>query len=333
MGANTLGYSLEPKYQPSHINQLETNVTSIIGDIRDLDKFKSTLKEFKPDIVFHLAAQPLVRYSYQNPIETFETNIMGTINILESVRQYNSDVSVVVITTDKCYQNIEQDYGYKESDRLGGYDPYSNSKACAELVTQSYKDSYFNINDFGSKHNTLIATARAGNVIGGGDWSDDRLIPDIIRAAINNKPVKIRNPNSVRPWQHVLESLSGYLLLGQNLLNSKTEYATNYNFGPINNESLSVSIVADIAKSCWAKINIEFSQQKSDLHEANLLILDCTKANKVLHWTPVWDEKTSIRNTIDWYKSYYEDNEIITNQQLTNYVDIAKSQGLIWTKY
>ena len=232
LGAKVIGYALEPPTNSNHFELLNLDMVSIIGDIRDRDRLNAIFKKYKPEVVFHLAAQPLVRYSYINPVETFETNVMGTINVFEACRITESVKAIVNITSDKCYENKEWIWGYRESDPLGGYDPYSASKGCAELVTSSYRKSFFNPEDYSKKHNTLLASARSGNVIGGGDWGKDRLIPDIVRAISKNEKLYIRNPKATRPWQHVLEPLSGYLFLGQMLLEGKTEFADAWNFGP-----------------------------------------------------------------------------------------------------
>ena len=215
MGAKITGYSLPPPTEPNHFHLLDMDINSIIGDVRDAEKVKQVFKEHRPEIVFHLAAQPIVKLSYKDPVETFSTNVMGTINIFESSRECDSVCAIVNVTSDKCYENREWPWGYREIDHLGGYDPYSASKGCSEIITRCWRNSFFNLKDYGSAHNTLLASGRAGNVIGGGDWAIDRLIPDIIRAASQNEKVKIRNPDATRPWQHVLEPLSGYLLLGQ----------------------------------------------------------------------------------------------------------------------
>lgn len=331
MGAEVIGYSLAPDTIPNHFNLLKTDYPSYFANVNDLATMQKVFLQHQPDIVFHLAAQPLVRYSYQNPIETHTTNIIGTANILECSRQTESVKAVVVVTSDKCYENIEQQKGYVETDRMGGYDPYSASKGCAELITSSYRNSFFNNNDFGKKHHTLIASARAGNVIGGGDWSADRLIPDIIRGAVEKKSAIIRSPKSTRPWQHVLEPLSGYLLLGQKLLAKDVRFAEGWNFGPAENEVLTVAEVLQTAKQNWGKINYEIQIDPNAVHEAKLLSLNCEKANNILRWQPIWDNPTSIAKTIQWYKYFYENNEVVTSEQLQEYILSATSKKLIWT--
>jgi CDP-glucose 4,6-dehydratase len=310
MGAKLYGYSLEPPTKPSHYKLLNPDIHSTIGDIRDLANLQKSINTAKPEIVFHLAAQPLVRLSYQNPIDTFSTNVMGTLNVLEACRQAPSVCAILNITSDKCYDNQEWIWGYRENDPMGGRDPYSASKGCSELLTSSYRQSFFNNNE------TLLASCRAGNVIGGGDWAEDRLIPDIIRAITLDKPVELRNPDSTRPWQHVLEPLSGYLLLGQKLLSGKNEYAEAWNFGPSENDVLSVEEVVKLFKEHWSKIQYKRSTSINNLHEAELLKIDSSKARQRLKWHPVWDKKKTIIHTVDWYKNYYENNKINTDSDI-----------------
>ena len=254
MGAIVKGLSLEPNTKPNHFSLLNLDIETDFININNYSNLKKSINNFKPEIIFHLAAQPIVRYSYNHPIETFNTNIIGTANIFEVSKNLKTLRAIVNITTDKCYENKEINYGYKETDPLGGFDPYSASKACSEIVTSSYRNSYFNISEYNKKHTVLIASARAGNVIGGGDWSEDRLIPDIIKAAHNNSKSIVRSPNSVRPWQHVLEPLTGYLLLGQKLLQGEKKFADAWNFGPSENEFCSVEEVLNIANKYWRKI-------------------------------------------------------------------------------
>lgn len=330
MGAKVCGYSTEAPSNPAHIDSLELNIENNIGDIRDLKNLSNVLEKFQPEIVFHLAAQPLVRLSYKDPIETYETNVIGTLKVYEACRNCKSVSSIVTITTDKVYENNEWLWGYRENDRLGGKDPYSSSKAAMEILTASYIHSYFHPDNF-NEHNMLIATARAGNVIGGGDWAQDRLIPDIIKASLDKKPVEIRSPHSTRPWQHVLEPLSGYLLLGQKLLERKHEYASAYNFGPAVEEDLSVKLVVEELKKYWDKIDYIIKEPKVKLHEATLLKLDCTKAKLKLNWHPVYDAKKALEVTIKWYKSYYESNELLTKNDLATYIAKAKELNCIWS--
>lgn len=330
LGADVLGYSDKIPTTPSHFQLLDLSVNTIYGDIRDKAKVIQTVKDFKPEIIFHLAAQPLVRFSYNNPIETFETNILGTANVFEAARISQSVRAIVNITSDKAYENLEQDIAYKETDRMGGFDPYSASKGAAELVVNSYRNSFFNLKDYNISHQILLASARAGNVIGGGDWAEDRLIPDIVKASILKKPVQIRNPKATRPWQHVLEPLSGYLLLGQRLLEEKKEFADGWNFGPLNNETLKVEEVLLQMKNIWNDLQYEIKNSESNPHEANLLRLNCEKANTLLKWLPIWDMETSIEKTAFWYKNFYENKMVISNLQLKEYVSIAEKQNIIW---
>ncbi|MDC0933633.1 CDP-glucose 4,6-dehydratase [Arcobacteraceae bacterium] len=332
IGAKVVGYSLEAPTNPNHIDLLDLNTTSIIGDIRDLDKLNKTFEEYKPDIVFHLAAQPLVRLSYENPIETYETNVMGTLKVLEACRQ-NNVKAIVNITSDKAYENKEWIWGYRENDPMGGYDPYSSSKGCADLLVNSYRNSYFNINEYKKSHHTLISSCRAGNVIGGGDWAQDRLITDIMVSVSQNKKVSIRNPNATRPWQHVLEPLSGYLNIGQKLLEEKVEFSDAWNFGPSDEGSINVEEVVNHVKKHWDKIDYEINRDAKQLHEANLLKLDCSKAHILLNWKDVWDSKTTFEKTVKWYKSYYENGKtILTEDDLSAYIIDAKLNNLEWAK-
>jgi CDP-glucose 4,6-dehydratase len=330
MGANVIGYSLEAPTNPNHIGLLELNIKSIIGDIRDSDKLNETFTKYKPDIVFHLAAQPLVRLSYDNPIETYDTNVMGTLKVLEACRKANVK-AIVNITSDKAYENKEWIWGYRENDPMGGYDPYSSSKGCAELLASSYRNSYFNTNEYKKTHNTLLASCRAGNVIGGGDWAKDRLMTDIMLSVAQDKRVSIRNPHATRPWQHVLEPLSGYLHIGQKLLEEKVEFAEGWNFGPSDEGSITVEEVVNNVKKHWDKIDYEINQDPNQLHEANLLKLDCSKAHILLKWKDVWDSDTTFEKTVKWYKAYYENEKaILTQEDLESYVSDAKEKGIEW---
>lgn len=330
MGAKVIGYSLESPTSPNHIKLLNLDIVSIYGDIRDFDSLDKTFKKYKPDIVFHLAAQALVRPSYENPIETYETNVIGTLKVFEACRK-NNIKAIINITSDKAYENKEWIWGYKENDPMGGYDPYSSSKGCAELLSSSYRNSYFNINEYRVNHNTLLASCRAGNVIGGGDWAKDRLIPDIMFSVSQNKKVSIRNPFSTRPWQHVLEPLSGYLLIGQKLLEGKKEFSGAWNFGPSDEGNITVKEVVENIKKYWDKIDYEINSDLHQLHEANLLKLDCSKAHILLNWKNVWDSNTVFEKTVRWYKAYYEENRSLTIEDLENYVKDAKSKNLEWT--
>ena len=332
MGAEVCGYSLEAPTEPNHFNLLELPIRSEIGDIRDQKNLNKVFTEFQPEIVFHLAAQPLVRLSYLEPIETYETNVIGTLKVLEICKKTTSVKAIINVTSDKCYDNKEWIWGYRENDAMGGFDPYSSSKGCAELLASAYRNSYFNLHDYGKKHTTLLASVRAGNVIGGGDWAIDRLIPDIIKAVSQNIKVQIRNPNATRPWQHVLEPLSGYLLVGQKLLEGNMNAAEAWNFGPEEEGSISVKKIVENFKKYWAKIEYEINTPKDLFHEANLLKLDCSKAHNILSWNPVWNSEKTFKITVEWYKMYYENNIIITESDLIEYITDARNKEINWAK-
>lgn len=329
MGANVIGYSLRPPTTPNHYELLKLPIQSIIGDIRDEKKLENVFANYQPEIIFHLAAQPIVRLSYENPIETYDTNVMGTLQIFEACRKHNVK-AIVNVTSDKCYENKEWVWGYRENDPMGGYDPYSSSKGCAELLTSSYRNSYFNPKDYQKYHNTLLASCIAGNVIGGGDWAKDRLMTDIVLSTVQNKKIAIRNPNSTRPWQHVLEPLSGYLQIGQKLLEGKVEFADRWNFGPNESHSITVKEVVDKMKKYWNKINYEINTTENQLHEANLLKLDCSKSHIKLRWREVWDIDMALEKTLTWYKSYYENGIIETKENLELYINDAKNKKIEW---
>jgi CDP-glucose 4,6-dehydratase len=304
LGAEIRGYALAPDSTPSLFELLDGEQLgdSIIADLNDRATLEKAVLDFQPDFIFHLAAQPLVRLSYAIPVETFATNAIGTANLLDAVRRLEKPCSVVLITTDKVYENQEWVYPYRETDRLGGYDPYSASKACAEIVINCYTQSFFNPADY-EQHRKGIAVGRAGNVIGGGDWAKDRIIPDIVRALGEDQPVQVRNPLAVRPWQHVLEPLGGYLLLGARLAAEPTRYAGAWNFGPHLQDTLPVSELVDTALTAWGKGKYETPALSGEPHEAGLLKLDISKAINELGWQPRYSAGDSIRNTIAWYKS------------------------------
>lgn len=329
MGAKVIGYSLEAPTEPNHFGLLHLDITSIIGDIRDLDKLNKTFQTYKPEIVFHLAAQPLVRLSYENPIETYETNVIGTLKVFEACRAHNVK-AIVNITSDKAYENKEWVWGYRENDPMGGYDPYSSSKGCADLLANSYRSSYFNPEEYKKSHHTLLASCRAGNVIGGGDWAKDRLMTDIMLSVSEGKKVSIRNPHATRPWQHVLEPLSGYLAIGQKLLEEKREFAEAWNFGPSDEGSITVEEVVNHVKKHWNTIDYEINRDPHQLHEANLLKLDCSKAHIRLKWKDVWESETTFEKTVLWYKNFYENNTINTINDLKQYIDDAKTKRIEW---
>lgn len=316
LGATVIGYSLPPSTKPSHYSLLNLDLKSYYKNICNFDLLKNVIEIERPDIIFHLAAQPLVRYSYINPLETYHTNVIGTANVLEAAKFCDSIKSIVVITTDKCYENLNQETGYVETDRLGGYDPYSSSKACAEMVVSSYRNSFFNTKDYQVKHNTLIATARAGNVIGGGDWSDDRLIPDLIRSAIKGEYAKIRSPYATRPWQHVLEPIHGYLMIGQALLSGKIDFGSSWNFGPYIENTLSVRQVLELSKTIWEDINFEIKKEGNEPYEAKLLSLNINKSLLHLGWKPKWTNEESISKTIGWYKEFAKSGQLNTEEDL-----------------
>ena len=325
LGAEVTGVSLEPNSKPSHWDLLGLDMIDERIDIRNAEKVKEAINIAKPKIVFHLAAQPLVRHSYSDPLGTWSTNVMGTANLLEACRQQPSIRAVIIVTSDKCYENKEWSWGYRETDRLGGHDPYSASKACTELVVASYRKAFFNTPD-----SPLLASVRAGNVIGGGDWSEDRLIPDMVRAIKDNKTLEIRSPNATRPWQHVLESLSGYLLLGQNLLQGRQDFAQAWNFGPHREGNRAVGDVLSSMKKEWPALDWKITRSPQP-HEANLLYLDSSKAHQHLDWEPVWSIDESITATAAWYRTFLEQNKVISSAQLADYIKKAQSAGVKWS--
>ena len=300
------GYSLAPENEINLYSEIngDTLCESVIADLRDRDILKEAILDFQPDYVFHLAAQPLVRLSYEIPSETFEVNAIGTANLLNAIKLLEKKCNIVLITTDKVYHNNEWEYPYRENDRLGGYDPYSASKACCELVIDSYRNSFFIINNY-SQHKKAISVARAGNVIGGGDWSNDRLIPDIVKALSANKDIVIRNPKSVRPWQHVIEPLFGYLELGIMLNTNPIRYGQAFNFGPNTSDALSVEEMVKKSIESWGSGRFQPMVDSNSPHEAGILKLDISKAINELNWMPVFNASTAIERTINWYKYYY----------------------------
>ncbi len=325
LGAEITGYALAPPTDPSHYELLKLNMNSVIGDIRDEQLLARTIAEFKPEMVFHLAAQPLVRLSYQSPVETFAINAGGTINVLEACRHTPSIKSVVVVTSDKCYENFEDGRAYCETDPMGGYDPYSASKGCAELITASYRRSFLD------KAGILTASARAGNVIGGGDWALDRLVPDLMRSAAQGRTEKIRSPYAIRPWQHVLESLSGYLLLGQQLYSGNTEAARAWNFGPDHQYVITVEQAAAALRKAWPAVSFLPDPPPNAPHEAHYLQLNSTMAIKKLDWGNVWNPEAAFAHTATWYRDFYTQKTLNTWQDLEQYCSDAKVEGLSWT--
>lgn len=322
LGATVCGYSLEPPSTPSlfEVARVGERVRHIVGDIRDLEQLRIVMQEFAPDVVLHLAAQSLVRRSYVEPALTYETNVMGTVNVLESIRHTPSVKATVLITTDKCYENREWHWGYRERDRLGGHDPYSNSKACAELLSAAYRDSFFPPDQL-AKHGVAIATARAGNVIGGGDWAEDRLIPDLIRGFVSGEQVRIRNPHAIRPWQHVLEPVRGYIQLAERLLAGDKTFASAWNFGPGEEDARSVEwIVREVAKQ-WSPETSWAVDDGPHPHEATYLKLDCARAHDLLGWRPALGLSAALELVVEWYKQWQagSDMQQITVDQIAAY--------------
>jgi CDP-glucose 4,6-dehydratase len=322
LGADVYGYALDPPTNPSLFVEagIDNIMTSFIGDVRDLDHLQEVFSKVQPEIIIHMAAQPLVRDSYKIPVETYATNVMGTVHLLEACRNTPSVKAVVNVTTDKCYENREWHWGYRENEPMGGYDPYSNSKGCSELVTSAYRNSFFNPNNY-EKHGVAIATARAGNVIGGGDWAGDRLIPDFIRAISKGEKVKIRSPYAIRPWQHVLEPLNGYLTLAAKLFTGGAGYAQAWNFGPDDNDAQNVEWITKTICEMWGE-NASFEiDNNPQPHEANYLKLDCSKVKAELGWFPKWNIETTLKSIVDWNKAWLKGENIrdVTIQQINHY--------------
>lgn len=329
MGADVVGYALTPPTNPSlfEVARVGEGMRSIIADIRDLPMLSAAIAEHCPDIVFHMAAQPLVRLSYEQPVETYATNVMGTVHVLEAIRLAGGVRAVVNITTDKCYENREWAWGYRENEPMGGNDPYSNSKGCAELVTAAYRASFFSPADH-AKHGVALASARAGNVIGGGDWSKDRLIPDVIAAFFEQRSVVIRNPHAIRPWQHVLEPLRGYLMLAEHLWSEGPAFAEGWNFGPNDEDAKPVKWIVERLAGTWGNGATWSLDSSRHPHEANYLKLDISKARSKLDWHPRWNLETSLRHIVDWYRAYQRGNNMrnLTLNQIAQY-ETASSQN------
>lgn len=323
MGANITGYSLPPPTQPNLFEtlNLSSEMRDIQGDVRDFENLKQSIASQGPEIIFHMAAQPLVRRSYNHTLETYSTNVMGTVHLLEAIRSSKTVKAVVIVTSDKCYENREWEWGYRENEAMGGYDPYSSSKGCAELVTAAFRKSFFNPEHY-QDHGIAVASARAGNVIGGGDWSEDRLVPDIIKNLVNNSSPLIRNPQAIRPWQHVLEPLSGYLLLAQKLYEEGPFFSDAWNFGPNDEDAKPVEWIVSRLTQSWDK---SFSWKKDDTtspHEAHYLKLDNSKAKAKLNWHPRWNIEKAVHNTLSWYKNYYNKQDMtdFTLSQIHDYI-------------
>ena len=332
LGAEIIGVSLDIVSNPSHFIEakLDAGIKDLRIDIRDKSLIEEIALKEKPDFVFHLAAQSLVRESYLNPVETWATNLMGSLNVLEALRKIDKKCAAVIITSDKCYDNVEWPWGYKETDSLGGPDPYSSSKGAAELLIKSYISSFFSSEDC----NVRIASARAGNVIGGGDWAKDRIIPDCVKAWSEDKVVKLRNPNATRPWQHVLEPLSGYLRLAYDLYESRRLHGEPFNFGPPAQQNQSVLELVEVMSNYWDQVRWEDISKKTEQpYESGLLKLNCDKALHEMNWRAVMDFEETISMTAEWYKSFYLNPTTIldlTNSQLEKYTELAKSRGLDW---
>jgi len=323
-GAEICGIALEP---PTRVNLFEDarvgqGMRSVIGDIRDTELVKQTFLEHRPEIVFHLAAQPLVRSSYEDPIGTYSTNVIGTASVLEAARKTDSVRAIIVVTTDKCYENQEWEWPYRESDRLGGYDPYSNSKACAELVVSAYRNSFFNPADY-NRHGVAIASVRAGNVIGGGDWADDRLVPDIIRAFTERRPVRIRNPHAIRPWQHVLEPLQGYIRVAESLCEEGPANGEAWNFGPEQSDAQPVEWIVHQLAEVWGEGAQWELEDASQPHEAHILKLDWSKAQRRLSWHPTLGLGDALAMTVEWYRLKLMEHNMheFTGKQIKSYED------------
>jgi CDP-glucose 4,6-dehydratase len=324
LGAKVVGYSLPPPTDPAHWPLLKLDIPTITGDIRNPDALAKALIGHRPEAVFHLAAQPLVRRSYREPGETYTTNVAGTLNVLEAARAAGSVKAFVCVTSDKVYENRESAAGYVETDRLGGHDPYSSSKACCELLAASYRNSFL------TDGTMLLATVRAGNVIGGGDWAEDRLLPDAARAVTRGERMVVRSPRSVRPWQHVLEPLAGYLRVGQRLLDGDRSAATAWNFGPADEGNVEVGAVVRRFREAWPKLELDIAANPAGPHETKVLKLDASKAARDLGWRPVWRWGEAVDRTAMWYRSFAESGRLLTEDDLAAYVAAARAAGMEW---
>ena len=329
LGAVTYGISLpEPISLPNHFENLEfKNLTNYFIDIRNKEELENIIVSVKPDFIFHLAAQSLVRESYVDPLATYETNIIGTLNVFEVVRKNLDQCILINVTSDKAYENKEIDYAYKETDQMGGFDPYSSSKGCAELITSCYERSFFS-------NGIKLASVRAGNVIGGGDWAKDRLIPDLFKAAEEEKITEIRNPKAIRPWQHVLDPISGYLTLAQAISTNGNKFVGGWNFGPLGKPQNVIAVIQKVS-SLFPSIKYKISENTNHPHEANLLMLDCSKACEKLKWIPVWGFDDTVEKTTEWYKNFYTQSENINSfseNQINKYCETAINKNITWTK-
>jgi len=323
LGSIVTGYSLPPPTKPSlfDLADIKKGMNSIKGDIRDFDCLLSTIKKERPEIILHLAAQPIVNFSYENPIETYTTNVMGVVNLLESVRRTEGVRAIINVTSDKCYENKEWVWGYRENEPMGGFDPYSSSKSCSELVTSSFRNSYFQPKEY-KHHGVAIASARAGNVIGGGDWANSRLVPDCMKSWLAGKTVTIRYPDAYRPWQHVLEPLNGYLQLAEKLYEDGLNFSGAWNFGPLDFNWNTVEYVILKLGTLWNGPSRWEKDPSIQPHEAHFLKLDSSKANTMLKWSPIWNIDISLKNTAEWYLNYQEkpkSMQEITLKQIENY--------------
>jgi CDP-glucose 4,6-dehydratase len=322
LGADVYGYALAPPTNPSLFEEAKIDelIISYIGDIRDFENLQKVIQHIQPEIVIHMAAQPLVRESYKKPVETYTINVMGTVNLLEACRKCPSVKAIVNVTTDKCYENKEWHWGYRENEPMGGYDPYSNSKGCSELITSSYRNSYYNPKDY-EIHGVALASARAGNVIGGGDWAEDRLIPDFMRSIMKGEKVKIRSPYAIRPWQHVLEPLTGYLTLAAKLFSEGAAYAQGWNFGPDDCDVRNVEWITQTICKFWGEQAVYEIDTNPQPHESNYLKLDCSKAKSELNWYPKWNIETALKSIVNWNKAYIagEDIRKVTTNQINQY--------------
>tara|TARA_B100000745_G_C20122131_1_gene384216 strand:+ start:207 stop:1274 length:1068 start_codon:yes stop_codon:yes gene_type:complete len=322
LDVDLIGYSKSVPTKPSlfELANVEERMTSVMGDVIDLQHITDIIEKHNPDIVIHMAAQSLVYKSYADPIETFQTNVIGTVNILEAVRKSSKKCVVINVTSDKCYENQELERGYREDDPMGGYDPYSSSKGCAELVTSAFRNSFFNRSNY-EEHGIAVASVRAGNAIGGGDWAENRLVPDIIRSILDKKPIKIRSANAVRPWQHVLEPLRGYLELTEKIWKDNSEYSGGWNFGPNDKDVKPVSWIVENIIKMWGDDIQWIANNENCQHETSFLKLDCSKSKSGLKWNPKIDLELGLKWTVDWYKQYEQKNDLkkFTENQIEEY--------------